>query len=152
MQVKADGSADPVRVLSGKVSLNGRTWHSWIREPVVSPDGTTLAMVSDRPNPSVSDVVLQFYDLTTKKSTIPKIAETPPLGHQDPTWRPDGKVLLYVRNGRDGARGAPVDLPLDVAKGKAAAADRPGLSRAVVLARWPVHRADEDRAASATTS
>jgi len=126
MQVKADGSADPVRVLSGKVSLNGRTWQSWIREPVVSPDGTTLAMVSDRPNPSVSDVVLQLYDLTSKKSTIPKIAETPPLGHQDPTWRPDGKFLMYVRNGRDGARGAPMIYRLDVAKGKAAAITGPG--------------------------
>jgi Tol biopolymer transport system component len=126
MQVKADGSADPVRVLSGKVSLNGRTWQSWIREPVVSPDGTTLAMVSDRPNPSVSDVVLQLYDLASKKSTIPKVAETPPLGHQDPTWRPDGKFLMYVRNGRDGARGAPMIYRLDVAKGKAAAITGPG--------------------------
>ncbi len=126
MQVKADGSADPVRVLSGKVSLNGRTWQSWIREPVVSPDGTTLAMVSDRPNPSVSDVVLQLYALASKKSTIPKVAETPPLGHQDPTWRPDGKFLMYVRNGRDGARGAPMIYRLDVAKGKAAAITGPG--------------------------
>ena len=126
MQVKADGSADPVRVLSGKVSINGRTWQAWIREPVVSPDGTTLAMVSDRPNPSVSDVVLQLYDLTTKKSTIPKVAETPPLGHQDPSWRPDGKFLLYVRNGRDGARGAPMIYRFDVAKGKAAALTGPG--------------------------
>jgi dipeptidyl aminopeptidase/acylaminoacyl peptidase len=126
MQVKADGSADPVRVLNGKVSLNGHTWQSWIREPVVSPDGTTLAMVSDRPNPSVSDVVLQLYDLTTKKSTIPKVAETPPLGHQDPTWRPDGKFLMYVRNGRDGARGAPMIYRYDVAKGKSAAVTGPG--------------------------
>ena len=126
MQVKADGSADPVRVLSGKVSINGRTWQAWIREPVVSPDGSTLAMVSDRPNPSVSDVVLQLYDLGTKKSTIPKVAETPPLGHQDPSWRPDGKFLLYVRNGRDGARGAPMIYRFDVAKGKAAALTGPG--------------------------
>jgi Tol biopolymer transport system component len=126
MQVPADGSADPVRVLSGKISLNGRTWQAWIREPVVSPDGSTLAMVSDRPNPSVSDVVLQLYDLGTKKSTIPKVAETPPLGHQDPTWRPDGKFLLYVRNGRDGARGAPMIYRFDVAKGKAAALTGPG--------------------------
>jgi Tol biopolymer transport system component len=126
MQVKADGSADPVRVVSGKVSLNGHTWQSWIREPVVSPDGTTLAMVSDRPNPSVSDVVLQLYDMTSKKSTIPKVAETPPLGHQDPTWRPDGKFLMYVRNGRDGARGAPMIYRYDVAKGKSAAVTGPG--------------------------
>ena len=126
MQVNADGSGDPVRVLSGKVSINGRTWHAWIREPVVSPDGTTLAMVSDRPDPSQSDVVLQLYDLSTKKSTKPKIAETPPLGHQDPTWRPDGKVLLYVRNSRNGARGAPAIYRLDVAKGKASPLTGPG--------------------------
>jgi len=126
MQVNADGSGDPARVLSGKVTINGRTWHAWIREPVVSPDGTTLAMVSDRPDPSRSDVVLQLYDLITKKSTIPKIAETPPLGHQDPTWRPDGKALLYVRNSRNGARGAPAIYRLDVAKGKANALTGPG--------------------------
>ena len=126
MQVKADGSADPVRVLSGKVTQNGRTWQAWIREPVVSPDGTTMAMVSDRPNPSESDVVLQLYNLNTKKSTVPKVAETSPLGHQDPAWRPDGKFLLYVRNGRNGAKGAPVIYRLDVAKGKAAALTGPG--------------------------
>ena len=92
--------------------IDGRTWHAWIREPVVSPDGKTLAMVSDGPNPTQSDVVLQFYDLDSKKSTVPKLGETPPLGHQDPTWRPDGKVLLYVRNGRDGAQGRAGHLPL----------------------------------------
>ena len=126
MNIKADGSEDPVRVLSGRVTNDGRTWHAWIREPVVSPDGKTMAMVSDRPDPSKSDVVLQLYDLATKKSTVPKVAETAPLGHQDPAWRPDGKVLLYVRNDRDGARGAPVINRLDVAKGKADALTGPG--------------------------
>ena len=108
MRMPADGSGDPVQVVNGKVTRNGLTWQSWIREPVLSPDGKTLAMVSDRPDPTQSDVVLQFYDLATKKTTVPKLSETAPLGHQDPAWRPDGKVLLYVRNGRDGARGAPV--------------------------------------------
>jgi Tol biopolymer transport system component len=126
MRVKADGSADPVLVLSGKVSKNGLTWHAWIREPVVSSNGTTLAMVSDRPDPSQSDVVLQFYDLITHKSKVPALVETPPLGHQDPAWRADGKVLLYVRNGRDGARGAPVIYRWDVAKSKATALTGPG--------------------------
>ena len=111
-----------------------------------------MAMVSDRPDPSQSDVVLQFYDLITKKSTVPTLAETPPLGHQDPTWRPDGKVLLYVRNGRDGPKGAPVDLSAGTSPREGHAADRTGLPRAVVLARRPVHRGDQDRAASATTS
>ncbi len=73
MRVKADGSGDPEMVLNGKVTQNGRTWHSWIREPVLSPDGKTLAMVSDRPDPTNSDVVLQFYDLNTKKSRVPNL-------------------------------------------------------------------------------
>ncbi|HEY4190264.1 MAG TPA: hypothetical protein VGM28_07580, partial [Candidatus Limnocylindrales bacterium] len=126
MKIAADGSGDPVQVISGKVSKNGLTWQSWIREPVLSPDGTTLALVSDRPDPSRSDVVLQFYDTTTKKSTVPKLAEEAPLGHQDPTWRPDGKVLLYVHNGRDGARGAPSLYRWDATKGKATALTGPG--------------------------
>jgi Tol biopolymer transport system component len=126
MQIKADGSGDPVEIVSGKVTQGSRTWQAWIREPVLSPNGTTLAMVSDRPNPAQSDVVLQFYDLGTKKSLVPNLPETSPLGHQDPTWRADGQVLLYVRNGRDGNRGAPVIYRWDVAKGKATALTGPG--------------------------
>jgi TolB protein len=126
MRVSADGSGTPALIVSGKVTQGSRTWQAWIREPVLSPDGTTLAMVSDRPDPTQSDVVLGFYDLTTKKTTVPKLVETSPLGHQDPAWRADGRVLLYVRNGRDGARGAPVIYRWDVATRKATALTGPG--------------------------
>ena len=121
MRVPADGSSDPVVVVSGKITQGSRTWQAWIREPVLSPDGQTLAMVSDRPDPTQRDVVLQFYDLGTRKAQVPNLAETAPLGHQDPAWRPDGKVLLYVRNGRDGTRGAPAIYRYDVATGKGVA-------------------------------
>jgi Tol biopolymer transport system component len=126
MRVNADGSGDAELVLSGKVTRSGRTWHAWIRQPVLSPDGHTLAMVSDRPDPSDSDVVLQFYDLKTKKARLPKLAETPPLGHQDPAWRPDGKELLYVRNGRSGPRGAPVIYRWTVSSSKGTPVTGPG--------------------------
>ena len=126
MRVNADGSGDPERILNGKVTKNGRTWQAWIREPVLSADGKTLAMVSDRPDPSKSDVVLQFYDIASKKTTVPNLAETPPLGHQDPTWRSDGRSLLYVRNGRDGAKGAPTIYRWDVANSKATPLTGPG--------------------------
>ncbi len=126
MKVPSDGSGNPVQVISGKVTKNGYLWQSWIREPVLSPDGQTLALVSDRPDPSNSDVVLQFYDTTTRKSTVPKLSEMAPLGHQDPAWRPDGKVLLYVRNARDGPKGAPTIWRWDVVKGKASAVTGPG--------------------------
>ena len=95
---------------TGRVARTGRRWR-WSR----------IARTRRK-----SDVVLQLYDLATKKSTVPKVAETPPLGHQDPAWRPDGKVLLYVRNNRNGARGAPVIYRLDVAKGTASALTGPG--------------------------
>ena len=57
---------------------------------------------------------------------VPKVAETPPLGHQDPAWRPDGKVLLYVRNGRNGARGAPVIYRSTSRRRRASALTGPG--------------------------
>ena len=126
MRVKADGSGKPEVVLSGKVTRNGRIWHAWIRQPVLSPNGRTLALVSDRPDPSNSDVVLQFYDIASKASKNPKVVNTSPLGHQDPAWRADGKVLLYVRNGRDGSRGAPAIYRWDVAKAAATAFTGPG--------------------------
>jgi dipeptidyl aminopeptidase/acylaminoacyl peptidase len=92
MRIKADGSSDKAElVLSGKVKQGNRTWQAWIREPTLSPNGRTLALVSDLPDPTQSDVVLQFYDLQTTKSRVPKLPEAPPLGHQDPEWRPDGR-------------------------------------------------------------
>lgn len=126
VRVKADGSAPAERVLAGAISKNGKSWFSWIRQPVLSPDGKTLAIVSDRPDPTQSDVVLQFYDLTTKKSTVPDVTEIQPLGHQDPAWRPDGLALLYVRNGRAGARGTPIIYRWDVARNRSAALTGPG--------------------------
>ena len=43
----------------------------------------------------------------------PASARSGVLGHQDPEWRPDGQLLLYTQNGRDGSRGAPVIMRYD---------------------------------------
>jgi dipeptidyl aminopeptidase/acylaminoacyl peptidase len=67
--------------------------------------------MSDGPNPYQSDVTLQFYDTTTKKFTKPKLAQTG-LGHQDPAWSSKG-TLAFVKNDRDGARGAAQILTYD---------------------------------------
>jgi dipeptidyl aminopeptidase/acylaminoacyl peptidase len=108
MRVPADGSAKPERLATGKFKDGRYTWSYWIRQPVLSPDGTTIAMVTDAPNPEKSNVVLQFFDTTTKKVKRAGVPESGLLGHQDPEWRPDGQYLLYVKNGRDGTRGAPI--------------------------------------------
>ena len=105
MRVPVAGG-DPTLIYDGLFNPPGKyVWSGFIREPVVSPDGTTIALVTDMPNPTVSDVVLKLLDLRTRKITDPKLSEQIPLGHQDPAWRPDGKLVLYVRNDRDGAKG-----------------------------------------------
>ncbi|HET9084573.1 MAG TPA: hypothetical protein VFN41_09250 [Candidatus Limnocylindrales bacterium] len=112
-RVRADGSGQPQRLLSGQVRSGSNRWSAWIRQPVVSPDGKTVALVTDAPQPDDSNVVLQFYDLARDRLTRARVPEVGVLGHQDPEWRPDGKMLLYTMNDRDGAKGAPVIMRYD---------------------------------------
>ncbi len=112
-RIRADGSAQPQRLLSGQVRSGSNRWSAWIRQPVVSPDGKTVALVTDAPRPDDSNVVLQFYDLARDRLTRAGVPEVGVLGHQDPEWRPDGKMLLYTMNDRDGAKGAPVIMRYD---------------------------------------
>jgi len=126
MRVRADGGVDPEVLLTGRIRRDTRSWFYWLRQPVLSADGKTVAMISDGPDPTVSDAVLQLYDLATEKHSVPDVPENVPLGHQDPSWRADGKFLLYVRNGRSGSRGAPVVYRWDVAKQTATPLTGPG--------------------------
>ena len=126
MRVVADGSAKPERLLLGRFRSGSNTWFYWLRQPVMSPNNRTIAVVSDGPNPTQSDVVLQFFDTKTEKLTKANVPSTPQLGHQDPAWRPDGKLLLYVKNGRDGAKGAPQIVRYNVATKKTSALTGPG--------------------------
>jgi dipeptidyl aminopeptidase/acylaminoacyl peptidase len=116
MRVKADGSAKPERLATSKFKKGSYTYAFWIRQPAISPDGKRIAVVSDAPNPDQSTVVLQFFDPETNKFKKVDVGVKGVLGHQDPEWRPDGKFLLYVRNGRDGSRGAPVIMRYNMDK------------------------------------
>ena len=98
----------PDKLLDGIIDPAGSAvWTSWIREPAVSPDGSTIAVISDLAQPSGAGLVLQLLNVATGKLTNLGLSEERPLGHQDPAWRPDGKVLLYVRNARDDLNGIP---------------------------------------------
>ena len=126
MRVDVDGSGEAESIKSGKFKKGGRTWFYWIRQPVVSPDGKTVAVVSDAPNPDDRDVVLQLFNLETKKFSVANASQTRPLGHQDPVWRPDGRYLLYTKNGREGSRGAPVIARYDPEEKKSRNLSPPG--------------------------
>ncbi len=114
MRIKADGSAEAERLRTGFFKRGNRSWSSWMRQPVLSPDGKTIALVTDAPSPDESNVVLQFLDLETKKLKRADVNEIGVLGHQDPEYRADGRLLLYTQNGRDGSRGAPVIMRYSV--------------------------------------
>lgn len=125
VRVHPDGSGSE-RLLSGLFKSGRYTWFYWLRQLRVSPDGKTVALVSDAPDPTKSDVVLQLFDVATGKLRRTNVPENAPLGHQDPAWRPDGKLLLYVKNGRDGTRGAPVIWRYDPKSKKTSQLGGPG--------------------------
>jgi Tol biopolymer transport system component len=108
MRVRSDGSAEPERLLRSRFREGNNYYAYWIRQPVLSPDGRRVALVSDAPDPDQGTVVLQFFNPENERLSKPDLGTVGVLGHQDPEWRPDGRFLLYVRNGREGSRGAPV--------------------------------------------
>jgi len=128
MRINADGSGTPEMLLDGAYVDGRYRWFSWLRQPAVSPDGRTIALVSDAPVPTESDVVLQLLDVATGELTKPNLIQTPPLGHQDPVWRPDGRTILFTRNDRDGTRGAPLLTRLTLETGRSGKVAGPGYS------------------------
>ena len=119
VRIKADGSGEPEVLKSGKFTKGKNTYAYWIRQPVVSPDGSQVAVISDAPNPDDKTLTVQFYGMESDKIARPRAGDERRLGHQDPEWRPDGKYLVYVKNGRDGSRGAPVIMRYNTETGKA---------------------------------
>jgi Tol biopolymer transport system component len=107
MRLPADGSGDPHVLLTGRFRSGSNTWSYFIREPSISPDGTTAAIITDGPDPTVQDPVVKFVEIGTRQLVDPGLAEVQSLGHANPAWSPDGRFLLYVRNAREGSRGTP---------------------------------------------
>lgn len=128
LKMRADGTGAPEVLLTGRIKRSANTWSYFIREPAISPDGLTAAIITDGPDPTRSDVVLKLFDLADGSINDPKLAQSLSLGHQAPAWSPDGKTLLYVRNAREGARGTPAIYRYNLATGKSTALTGPGYS------------------------
>ena len=125
LRIHPDGTGVE-RLLTGSYSQGSYRWFYWLRQPVPSPDGKTIALISDGPNPLQSDITVHTFTIASKKLTSLNLPNSLHLGHQDPAWRSDGKFLLYVRNGRELTRGAPQIFRYEVATKKARALTGPG--------------------------
>lgn len=125
MRVRRDGSTGPEELLIGRIASGTYAWSYFLRQPVVSVDGTVV-VITDGPDPSKSDVVLKIYDPASGSLTSLKAPEIPPLGHQDPAWSPDGRFLLFIKNASDGSKGAPAILKYDTTTGKSSSVTGPG--------------------------
>ena len=126
MRVRVDGTGEPELVLLGKIVSGQYSWSYFLRQPVISPDGTQIVVVTDGPDPTKSDVVLKAFDPATGKLTALSAPQISPLGHQDPAFSPDGRYLAFVKNARDGGSGAPVIMRYDFTTAKATAITGPG--------------------------
>lgn len=126
MRVDADGGGEPELIKSGRIDEGRRTFAFWLRGPVLAPDGSSIAVVSDAPDPAESPVVLQFMDPATGDMTTASAAADAIPGHQDPEWRSDGQFVAYTRNARDGSRGASIIMRYGVENGRTAGITGPG--------------------------
>lgn len=77
------------------------------RDPQWSPDGTKVAFLSDRDevaNPQwAGDFVAEIYVMNADGTNARRITNNV-FDEYDPTWSPDGRKLVYTREGQGGRR------------------------------------------------
>lgn len=105
MRMDADGRK-PKAVHKSQLKDSRGLWFSHVLQPDVSPDGKTLAIVSDGPDGAgpVKLHVLPTKGGRMRSVNAPSLGE---LGHNDPDWGPQGERIAFTLNQARGTTGAP---------------------------------------------
>jgi Tol biopolymer transport system component len=104
-RMKPDGS-EREEVYDSLIKDAAGTWFSHVLQPDVSPDGVTLAVVSDGPDGSGP---VELHLLDSRSGRLEKVAAPSDgeLGHNDPAFSPDGGKIAFTYNNAQGTDGVP---------------------------------------------
>jgi dipeptidyl aminopeptidase/acylaminoacyl peptidase len=106
MRMDADGSGKK-RIYDSLIKDSRGLWFSHVLQPDISPDGKTLAVVSDGRD---GEGPVTLHLLSSKGSGKLKATRARSIreyGHNDPEWSPDGRRIAFTMNNARGATGAP---------------------------------------------